>query len=261
MAIALMEDAVHMLRRAPLESWVCWWAGSVPFALGALRFSNDVLNPRMPDITCAAEAFGLALLLVWMNCWRAVFAARLRAQLAGERTQPWTAGRIANLVGGQAFLGAIRLIAVPLAMAIVFPFALAVDFFRTASVLNARCELAPRELFRKARHLAGLDQRQGWSVLAFLTLLYVLVLINLGIVIGLLPQLVRMLTGYESSFSRSGRYFVESPLFFLLVLAASWIVFDPVVQAVYCVRCFQGESVETGENLRVALRRLMCPQP
>jgi hypothetical protein len=256
-----MEDSVHLLRRASLESWVCWWAGSIPFALGALRFSNDVLDPRMPDTACAAEAFALALLLVWMNCWRAAFAGRLRAQLAGEPNSPWTLGSLANLVGMQAFLGALRLVAVPLAALIVFPLPQAVAFFRIASVLNARDALTPRDLFSKARRLAALDPRQTWSVLTFLSLLYLLVLINLGIVVGLLPQLVRILSGYESAFSRSGRHFVESPLFFLLVLAVSWIVFDPMVQAVYCVRCFRGESLETGEDLRLALRRLMCPQP
>ena len=257
-AVPLMEDAVQLLRQAPLETWVRHWVGSVPFALGALRFSNDVLNPRMPDTVCAAEAFGLALLLVWMNCWRAVFAGRLRAQLSGDGGLPWTGRRVANLVAAQAFLGATRLAVVPLAGLIVFPFAPAVDFFRTAAVLSTRHDLTPREVISRARHLAGLDPAQSWGLLPVLTLLYVLVVINLGIVIGVLPQMVRMLSGYESAFSRSGRYYVESPLFVLLVWAASWIVFDPVVQAAYCVRCFRGESVETGEDLRVGLRRVAC---
>jgi hypothetical protein len=45
-------------------------------------------------------------------------------------------------------------------------------------------------------------------------------------------------------------------LFFLLVIAVSWIAFDPFVQAVYCVRCFRGESLETGEDLRASLHRI-----
>ncbi len=251
-----MEDAVQLLRRTPLATWVYHWLGGVPFALGVLRFSNDVLNPRLPDTVCAAEAFALALLLLWMNCWRAVFAGRLRDQLSDGGGPRWTGRRVANLVAVQAFLGPARLVVVPLAGLIVFPLASAVDFFRTAAVLNARYDLTPKEVMGRARHLAGLHPGESWGLLSVLTVLYVLVAINLGLVLAVLPQLGRMLTGYETAFSRSGRYYVESPLFLLLVLTASWLVFDPVVQAAYSVRCFRGESVETGEDLRVALRRV-----
>jgi len=92
-------------------------------------------------------------------------------------------------------------------------------------------------------------------MLAILTLLYLLAAVNVAMVLAVLPQLVRMLTGYESTFSRSGLYYVANPLFAMLVFTVTWIAFDPVVQAAYAVRCFRGESMETGEDLRVALRQ------
>jgi len=98
-----------------------------------------------------------------------------------------------------------------------------------------------------------------WTVRT--ALLHLVLALNLGIALGLLPQLVRMFTGYESAFSRSGSYFAFNPLFFLLVIAVSWIAFDPFVQAVYCVRCFRGESMETGEDLRAGLRRIGAGVP
>ena len=79
-----MEDAVRLLRQAPLATLVCHWIGSVPFALVALAFWNDLTNPRTLDSTGALEAFLLALMLVWMHSWRAVFAGRLRRQLSGD---------------------------------------------------------------------------------------------------------------------------------------------------------------------------------
>ena len=45
-------------------------------------------------------------------------------------------------------------------------------------------------------------------------------------------------------------------MFLLFTIGATWLVFDPFVQAVYCLRCFRAESVETGEDLRTGLRRI-----
>jgi hypothetical protein len=254
--VELLEESARLLRHAPLRTWLCHWAGCLPFILAALRFWNDVTNPRMPDVNCALEALLLALLLVWMNSWRAVFAGRLRAQLSGAGTPRLPAARWYNLVAGQAFLGATKLVVLPFSMLILFPFAAAVAFYRTAAALAGYEDLHLRDLIQKARRLAVLDQGQGWGVLPILTFLYVIIALNTAIVLALLPQLVRMLTGYETSFTRSGLYYVASPLFILLVLAVAWLAIDPLAQAVYSVRAFHGESMTTGEDLRVALRRI-----
>src|ERR1035438_7426601 len=89
-AIPLLEEAVHLLRRAPLATLVCHLLGTAPFALGLLLFWNDANNPHTAGATVARESVVLALLLVWMNCWRAVFAGRLRRQLSASADAPWT---------------------------------------------------------------------------------------------------------------------------------------------------------------------------
>jgi len=197
-------------------------------------------------------------LLAWMNCWRAVFAGRLRRQLSGTADGLWTWRRMWNLLAGQTFLGATRLIAVPAAGLIVFPFAWTVSFYRFATVLADREDLDVMQLMARARQLAGLEKRQGWAVIPILFFLGFLVAVNLALALALLPQLVRVLTGYESDFSRSGIYFIFNPLFLLSVLSVSWMAFDPFTQAVYCVRCFHGESLTSGEDLRAGLRALVA---
>jgi hypothetical protein len=255
-AIATLEDAVHLLRQAPPGTWLMHFAGTAPFALGLLRFSIDVTNPRTSDLACAIEAFVLALLLGWMNCWRSAFAGRLRLQLSGSAARPWTARRFWNLVSGQTFFGATKLVLLPAALLVMFPFAAVVAFYRYTAVLSGHEDLPPREMMAKARRLAGRDQRESAVLLAILLLAYLLLVINLGIVLAVLPQLARMMTGYESTFSRGGMYFVTNPLFVTLVFVVSWQMLDPLIQAVYCVRLFHAESVESGEDLRAALRRI-----
>ena len=44
-AVPLLEDAVHLLRRAPLSTLLCHLVGSAPLALGLLIFWNDATKP------------------------------------------------------------------------------------------------------------------------------------------------------------------------------------------------------------------------
>jgi hypothetical protein len=259
-AIPLLEESVQVLRQAPFSTLLCHWTGSVPFALGLLYCWNSLTTERLSDATAALEALGLAVLLIWMNCRRAVFAGTLRRQLSGAPETPWTAGRIAKLVSTQAFLGSVKLVLLPLAALVAFPFAGTVAFFRNAAVLADSDELDGPQVIAKARALARIHQRQSWMVLAILLLLQLAILINLAITYAVLPFVVRMLTGYESAFNRGELYFVQSPLFLVFVLVTSWVAFDPFIQAVYCVRCFHGESVASGEDLRVGLRRIRAAQ-
>jgi hypothetical protein len=254
--IPLLEEAVHLLRAAPLATLVCHLLGTAPFALALLLFWNDVNNPHTADATVARESVVLALLLVWMNCWRAVFAGRLRRQLTASPDTPWNWRRLWNLIAGQAFLGATKLIVLPLSALTIFGFAWTVAFYRNATALADRPDLDPVHLIVRARHLAGLDRRQSWAVLPIIGFLHLAFTLNLALTLALLPQLVRMLTGYESQFSRSGPFFIFTPLFLWATLAISWMAFDPFTQAVYCLRCFHGESITTGEDIRAGLRML-----
>src|SRR5579862_4422442 len=221
--LSTCEDAVRLLREAPAATLICHPLGSVPLALGLLRYWTDVTNPRTPDSTCALEALALALLLVWMNTWRAVFAGGLRRQLAGTPAATWSPARIFRLAAGQAFLGATHLPAVGLAAFITFPLAGTVAFFRMASSIAGAEDLDPFAVIAKARRLSARHTGANWTLLPLLTFFWLIVTLNLAVTIGLAPQLVRVLTGYESAFSRSGFYFIQNPLFVLLVFAVSWI--------------------------------------
>lgn len=260
-SIELMEQAVGLLRQAPFSTLLCHWLGSAPLALALLVFRNQVARPRVPASTAALCALLLTLLLIWMNCWRAIFAGRLRRQLSGAADSPWTARRIFRLIALQAYFGATKLFILPLAALIMFTFADTVAFYRIATVLAAGDTNAdPLQLRSRARQLAAFASGQNWTILAILLLLQVVAAINLTLAIAALPQLFRILTGIDTAFSRSGWIFVVNPLFPFLVMAVTWLALDPYVQAVYCVRCFRAESIETGEDVRAGLRRILVGQ-
>src|SRR5262245_3972855 len=105
-AIATLEEAVHLLRRTPASVWVCHWTGCAPFALELLFIWGSVSNPRTSSATTAASALAMSILLVWMNCWRAVFAVRLRRLLSGSCETAWTSAQVSNLVARHSWLAA-----------------------------------------------------------------------------------------------------------------------------------------------------------
>jgi hypothetical protein len=254
--ISLLEDAAHLLRSASLDTLLCHWIGSAPLALFLLYFWNHVTHPPVPDVACAAESLAAALLLIWMNSWRSVFAGRLHASLSGAPVPRRGAREVWRLVSSQAALAATKPLLLPISFFAVFPFIGTVTFYRTASVLAGRGQLDPLAVIGKARSLSTGDVFQGWLLQALLLLLSLATMLNVAITFVVLPQIVRMLTGYESAFTRGGESFFLNRLFLLFVLAATWLLFDPFVQAVYCVRCFDRESIETGEDLRAGLRRI-----
>ena len=253
-SVSLLEDATHLLRRTSLETLLCHWIGSVPLALALLIFWNNLTHPPMSDLACAAESLAVALLLIWMSCWRSVFAGRLLRALSGAAETTWNSRRVWRLVSSQTFLAATKLLMLPISLVAVFPFATTVEFYRYAAVLTGSEDLEPLEAIAEARHLVRGDRFQCWLLQALLVLLSVITALNVAVTFIILPQLVKMLTGFESAFTRSGSSFFENRLFLLFVLGATWLVFDPFVQAVYCLRCFQAESIETGEDLRAGLR-------
>jgi Domain of unknown function (DUF4129) len=251
--LSALEDAIHLLRAAPLSTLLCHWTGSAPFTLAVMLFWNDITQYRPSNAACVADSLALAALLAWMNCWRATFAGRLRAQLGGAPAAGASAWKMA---GFQSLLGASKLVVLPVSALILFPLASTVAFYRYAAVLSSRADLSFRQVMARASKLAAIDQRQSWATLPAVAFLQVLVTLNVATALALLPQLVRMLTGYESTFSRAGISFVDNPLFIMAAVAVGWMAIDPFIQAVYCVMYFRRESLASGEDLRAGLRGL-----
>ena len=150
-------------------------------------------------------------------------------------------------------LGGTKPPAMALAAGIILPLPWMAAFYRSAAVLADRDDLDLSQLMAKARKLAGLDQRQGWGILLLLAILYLILLLNRGA-----PARDAAAAGAHAHRLRirlqpRRDYYVSNPLFWLAALSLAWMVFDPFMQAVYCVRSFHLESRGTGEDLRAPL--------
>ena len=247
-AVEILEEAIQLLRTAPAASIAVYLAGAIPFFVALLYFWTDMARNPFAAERLAGESLAVAALFLWKSVRQAVFEARLYRQLSLTEEQPM---RLARLVMIQSALQPLSLLAIPIASLAVVPFAWTVAFFRNAGLFAALGE--PR-VIAAARRQAGLWSPQNWFLLTLTSLAGLLLFLNVLISIVLAPQLGKSILGMEGDFARLGVRLLNSTT---LAVAASimWLAIDPLLDAVYVLRCFHGESLATGEDLRVALQR------
>ena len=247
-AIEILEESIQLLRTAPSTAIAAYLAGAVPFFAGLLFFWTDMSRSPFAAERLPAESLALTALFIWKSVWQAVFAARLYGyqELAAPRPL-----KLARLVAIQCTLQPLSLLAIPLSGLVMLPFAWTVAFFRNAGLFAA---LGEPEVIAMARRQAGLWTRQNWLLLSLISLAGLLLFINILIVIVLLPLIGRSLLGIENEFARLGLRLLNSTTL-AVAGCVMWLVIDPLLDAAYVVRCFHGESLATGEDLRVALKR------
>ena len=95
----------------------------------------------------------------------------------------------------------------------------------------------------------------GGFVMIPLSPLSVIVGLNLGVALFLLPRLLQTLFGIETLLSLSGAW-ATSDVFMVVLCSLVYLCLDPLIKACYCLRCFYGTSLRTGEDLLVELKRL-----
>jgi hypothetical protein len=238
-ATEILEQAVNLLRAAPPQAIVIYLAGAIPFMLGALVFLNDMMLSAFAFDHLVEASLGLAALYIWKNTLQAVFAARLYQTLSPEQTRP------ARIFRALVVQGALQ----PVGLALPLPLPWLVAFFRNVALFAAIGDPHPA---RTARRQAVLWTRQTWVILAFMTLAFLMLFANVLIAIVLLPQFARSFLGIEGDFARLGSGLLNTTTL-AVALGLAWLAIDPVLDAVFVLRCFYGESIATGEDLRAAL--------
>src|SRR5213083_578822 len=103
-SLELIEEAVHLLRAAPAASVAVYYLGAIPFVLGFLYFVAEMSQSPFANQHSAEAALATAGLFVWMKFWQALFARRIRAQLAADPMPRWNARESLRIVLLQAII-------------------------------------------------------------------------------------------------------------------------------------------------------------
>ena len=243
-SIALLDGAFDLLRAAPASAWLVWAMGCLPFGLGVIAFVGEMTGSANAGELLPAHALALALLFLWMTANQARFARRLRPLLDGAApTQPAIASQI--VVGGTSVL------MLPLAALSILGFPWMAAFYYSASASDAP---DTGGIYRY-----GSRQASTWSfsmVNDFLItlLLGLVVFLNVFVLLASGPALFRTLTGQESVFTRDPSGMMNGTLFTAAVVI-TWLLLDPLLRAMFVIRCFRVDAIRTGVDLRAAIRR------
>ena len=252
-ALDLLEDAVHLLRTAPSSALAWYCVGALPFLLVLLYFWADMSWSADARRDCAAKAMFVALGFVWMKFCQAQFARKLGAEVKLDPASELSIQSRLRALFQQAIIQPSKLFVLPVALVLMLPFAWMCAFYENVTAFGEARNV--RALCLRSWKQAKLWPRQNHLVLSILVLLGGIMFANILLVILLAPYLVKMFTGIENVFTRSGLHVFNSTI--LAVAAAlAYLCCDPLLKAVYVLRCFYGESLQSGEDLQVELRRI-----
>jgi hypothetical protein len=257
-AIDLLEEAVHLLRGAPAGLYAVYAVGVLPCALAFLYFWADMSRGAFAREHAGLAAAAMGLMFVWMKCWQAVFADGLRARLAGGAGERWTVRRAGWLALRQSAVQPSALFVVPLALVIMLPLAWVFSFYQNFTALGGEpgglgdsCRAAARQ----ASHRPG----QCYLVLGLLSLFTFLVWLNLLSAMAWLPDMLKTLFGVETAFTQAGWKSILNTTYLACSCALTYVCVDPLIKSVFALRCFYGQSIQTGHDLKSELARLRAP--
>lgn len=250
----LIEEAVHLLRTSSSSVIIPYFVGSLPFILGLLYFLADMSRSAFAEDHLFESSLALAMLFLWMKAWQSVFALRLKARVAGIEPPALNFRRILRLFVVQTILQPLGLILIPLALALTVPFGWIFALFQNITVFGDGETSEPGVVFNRSWKQAKLWVGQNHVMLTFLALIGMVVFADLAAMLLTVPELLKMLFGVETIFTISG-YALMNTTFLGILCGISYVCLDPLVKALYVLRCFYGEAVQSGEDLKAELKR------
>lgn len=247
----LVEEATHLLRTAPVAALAAYYLGAIPFVLGFLYFWAAMSRSPFASQYLASGSLGLSVLFLWMKFWQVIFARSLRAQLAAEPPPALSVRRCSRIIWTQTILQPLGLLLIPLALLPVIPFAWVYGFFQNTTALAEDYSLY--RLAKNSWQQAALWPRQNILALIITFAFGFFVFLNWVLVSYLLPYLAKLLFGVSSIFTESPNS-VLNTTFFAGMIALTYLCMDPILKTIYVLRCFYGESLQSGEDLKSELK-------
>jgi NADH:ubiquinone oxidoreductase subunit 6 (subunit J) len=253
-ALELIEEATHLLRLLPLRYFVSYYSGALPFILGFLYFWADMSRNAFAHEHVVEGAFIVSLLFLWMKCWHVVFTNELRGYIAHEPHGELTLRRILRVIIIQATIQPSGLFILPITMVAVLPFGWAYAFYQNATAFGNGETGSIRTVLKKSWHHAKLFPRQNHYMLSIIFLFSFFMFLNIASLILIFPQLFKVFLGIETVLTRAGIFLLLNTTFLMVTCSIVYVLLDPLVKAIYVLRCFYGESLSTGEDLKIELR-------
>lgn len=252
-ALAVMEEALLLLRTAPAAAWLPYSAGTAPFILALIFFWADMSRGARAWERCAAEALALTVLYAWMRAGHARFCSHLRAVRGGIKSESAGVRGMLRAAGTAVHPGAWGFLALLPALLAAIPFGWVYAWHQTLcctaeSSAPPGSETAPARAWR----LAKLWPLQNHALLSLLAVASFVVFLNLYIAVAVLPSFLKSFFGLHAAFAEYPLWFLNTSVA-MAVTALSYAIMDPLIKACYVLRAYYGESLCNGRDILDAL--------
>ena len=255
----LIEEAFHLLRLAPASTLAAYYLGSLPFVLALLFFWSDMSRSAFAGQRLATGALVLSLLFFWMKTWQAIFAQELLARLSGEASRPWKYSHLLRAGVVQAIVQPSGLFLVPLAFLILVPFGWIYAFYQNVSALGNGEDRGLRQVLQRSWRQARLWPLQNHYLLFLLKFFGIFVFLNLITAVLAIPYLLSKFLAIDTAFSQSLSAALNTT-FFASIFGLTYLCLDPILKTIYVLRCFYGESLQTGRDLKAEIKNVQSQQ-
>jgi len=250
----LVEEAAHLFRAASPRTLAAYYMGTIPFLLGFLYFLVDMSRSPFAEQHVVGASLAISALFFWMKLCQASFTARMRAQLALKPEPSWGLRESLRVLLPQIVIHSTGLFILPVALAVLLPFAWIYAFYQNVTVLADPESGEVGALIKKAWKQSSLWVFENHSALSIGLLFAMVVLVNWTLVAVMIPSLIKTLLGIETAFSRSPLAMLNTT-FVGIILGLTYLCVDPILKTIYVLRCFYGESLKSGEDLKADLRQ------
>ena len=254
-SLDLLEEAVHLLRDLPLAAYLPFLTGALPFLAALLYFWADMSHGAQARANCAPGAFIVALAFLWLKTWQAVFVSRLKEHLSGLTGDKWTFRRWLRCFFQQAAWQPTSFILLPLSALATLPLGWCVAFYQNLSWTGDGRDEGLRETIRRNWMLTRQWPKQNHMVLLWFSFFSLFVLLNVLMLFNFIPSILKVLLGIDTVWTQGGWSMMNSTLW-AACGAVAWCCLDPLIKATYALRCFYGEAVTTGEDLKAEIRAI-----
>ncbi len=254
-ALELIEEAFFWLRQIPVAVWIVYLVCTLPLLLGGLLFWAEM--SRSPDAGRSLVPYSLILTAFFLlaKLGQSILCDRLQCLVGGLAPSAWSASRVVQTLGIHLAIQPPGLFLLPVGALLVLPWGWLAAGFQNAVVLSASPGATASQVLRDAIRQSRTWPSQNHAILGLLSLLGTFVFVNLLLLCAFAPQALKMFLGIETVFSRSPWSVLNSSVLATL-LGFTLLALDPVFKAVYTVRCFQGLSVRSGQDLVAGLHHL-----
>ncbi len=257
--LTLVEEATHLLRKAPLSAWLNYYVGSIPFILYLFFFWSDMSRSPFAAGRLLGSSFILALLYGWMKIWQALFCDQLMAIVEGRgKSDPLSIRAWVRLIASQLCIHASMILVLPLALIAMLPFGWAYAFYHSVTVLSLehfRRDGRTASLFSQALKQSHYQPLQNHSMLLMLLVSALLVYLNFFAGFGISVTLLKSFSGLDNAFTQN-MFLLFSSTVQALLISLSYLTMNPMIKSIYVLRCFYGEARKSGADIEVRLRAI-----